>query len=73
MPDLRVEVDDAIATFTLDRPDALNSLTVPLKEELLRGFRDVARDPAVRAVILTGAGRAFCAGQDLRRWCPRPR
>jgi 2-(1,2-epoxy-1,2-dihydrophenyl)acetyl-CoA isomerase len=66
MPDLRVDIGDAIATLTLDRPDALNSLTVPLKEDLLRAFRDVARDPAVRVVILTGAGRAFCAGQDLR-------
>jgi 2-(1,2-epoxy-1,2-dihydrophenyl)acetyl-CoA isomerase len=66
MADLRVEVGDAIATFTLDRPDALNSLTVPLKEELIRAFRGVAKDPKVRVVILTGAGRAFCAGQDLR-------
>lgn len=66
MPDLRVDIGDAIATLTLDRPDALNSLTVPLKEDLLRAFRDVARNPAVRVVILTGAGRAFCAGQDLR-------
>jgi 2-(1,2-epoxy-1,2-dihydrophenyl)acetyl-CoA isomerase len=66
MADLRVDIDDAIATFTLDRPDALNSLTVPLKEALIRAFRDVARDPAVRVVILTGAGRAFCAGQDLQ-------
>lgn len=66
MPDLRVDIGDAIATLTLDRPDALNSLTVPLKEELLRAFRDVERDPAIRAVVLTGAGRAFCAGQDLR-------
>ncbi|HEV8545682.1 MAG TPA: enoyl-CoA hydratase-related protein [Candidatus Limnocylindrales bacterium] len=66
MADLRVEIAEAIATLTLDRPDALNSLTVPLKESLLRAFRDVERDPAVRVVILTGAGRAFCAGQDLR-------
>ena len=66
MPDLRVDVSDAIATFTFDRPDALNSLTVPLKEELIKAFRGVAKDPAVRVVILTGAGRAFCAGQDLR-------
>ncbi len=66
MADLRVDIGDAIATLTLDRPDALNSLTVPLKEELLRALRDVARDPAVRVVILTGSGRAFCAGQDLR-------
>jgi 2-(1,2-epoxy-1,2-dihydrophenyl)acetyl-CoA isomerase len=66
MPDLRVDVDDAIAILTLDRPDALNSLTIPLKEELIKAFRGVAKDPAVRVVILTGAGRAFCAGQDLR-------
>ena len=61
MPNLRVDVDDAIATLTLDRPDALNSLTIPLKEELIKAFRGVAKDPAVRVVILTGAGRAFCA------------
>jgi 2-(1,2-epoxy-1,2-dihydrophenyl)acetyl-CoA isomerase len=66
MSELRVDIDDAIATLTLDRPDALNSLTVPLKVELRGALRDVARDPAVRVVILTGAGRAFCAGQDLR-------
>lgn len=66
MPDLRVEVADAIATITLDRPDALNSLTVPLKENLRAAFEQVGPDPAVRAVVLTGAGRAFCAGQDLR-------
>jgi 2-(1,2-epoxy-1,2-dihydrophenyl)acetyl-CoA isomerase len=66
MADLRVEIDDGVATLTLDRPDALNALTVPLKEALIRAFADVAADPAVRVVILTGAGRAFCAGQDLR-------
>jgi 2-(1,2-epoxy-1,2-dihydrophenyl)acetyl-CoA isomerase len=63
---LRYEVAEAIATITLDRPDALNALTVGLKEELLAAFRSVARDRAVRAVVLTGAGRAFCAGQDLK-------
>jgi 2-(1,2-epoxy-1,2-dihydrophenyl)acetyl-CoA isomerase len=63
---LRYEVADAIATITLDRPEALNALTVPLKTELLAAFRAVARDRGVRAVVLTGAGRAFCAGQDLR-------
>ena len=66
MGDLRVEVADSVATLTLDRPDALNSLTVPLKEELLATFRRFARDRDVRAIVLTGAGRAFCAGQDLR-------
>lgn len=63
---IRYEVADAIATITLDRPDALNALTVPMKTELLTALRAVARDRAVRAVVLTGAGRAFCAGQDLK-------
>ncbi len=66
MSDLRLEVAAPIATITLDRPDALNALTVPLKEELLAALTAVGGDPAVRAVVLTGAGRAFCAGQDLR-------
>ncbi len=63
---LRYEVADGVATITLDRPAALNALTIPLKVELLAAFRAVARDRSVRAVILTGAGRAFCAGQDLK-------
>ena len=63
---LRYEVSESIATITLDRPDALNALTVPMKTELLAAFRAVARDRAVRVVVLTGAGRAFCAGQDLK-------
>lgn len=66
MADLRLETADAVATITLDRPDALNALTVGLKEELLAAFGRVAADRDVRAVVLTGAGRAFCAGQDLR-------
>jgi 2-(1,2-epoxy-1,2-dihydrophenyl)acetyl-CoA isomerase len=63
---IRFEVSDAIATITLDRPDALNALTVAMKEELLAAFRTIARDRAVRAVVMTGAGRAFSAGQDLK-------
>jgi 2-(1,2-epoxy-1,2-dihydrophenyl)acetyl-CoA isomerase len=63
--DLRVETADGIATVTLDRPDALNALTIPLKEALIDAFTAIAADRGVRAVILTGAGRAFCAGQDL--------
>ena len=63
---LRFDVTGRVATITLDRPDALNAMTVPLKRELLEVLTAVRRDATVRAVILTGAGRAFCAGQDLR-------
>ena len=63
---LRYEVADAIATITLDRPEALNALTVASKQELLAAFERVAGDRSVRAVVLTGAGRAFCSGQDLK-------
>ncbi|MFI5261555.1 MAG: enoyl-CoA hydratase-related protein [Candidatus Limnocylindrales bacterium] len=52
--------------LTLDRPDALNALDAPLKAGLLAALRQAARDATVRAIVLTGAGRAFCAGQDLR-------
>ena len=62
---LRYEVADAIA-ITLDRPEALNALTVASKQELLAAFERVAADQSVRAVVLTGAGRAFCSGQDLK-------
>jgi len=64
-PTIRLEIADAVATITLDRPAALNALTVPMKYELLASLQQAEGDPAVRAVILTGAGRAFCAGQDL--------
>ena len=55
-----------MATVTLDRPDARNALDAALKRELLAAIRAAGRDRAVRALILTGAGPAFCAGQDLR-------
>ena len=62
---LRVEIDGPVATLTLDRPAALNALTIPVKVALRTALESIAGDPSVRAVILTGAGRAFCAGQDL--------
>jgi 2-(1,2-epoxy-1,2-dihydrophenyl)acetyl-CoA isomerase len=62
---LRVEVDGPIATLTLDRPAALNALTVPVKIALRETLEALAGDRDVRALVLTGAGRAFCAGQDL--------
>jgi 2-(1,2-epoxy-1,2-dihydrophenyl)acetyl-CoA isomerase len=63
---LAVDASTRVATITLNRPEALNSLTVPMKQTLLAAFRRVERDGGVRAVVLTGAGRGFCAGQDLR-------
>ncbi|WP_149263427.1 enoyl-CoA hydratase-related protein [Actinomadura sp. K4S16] len=60
------DVTDGVGTITLNRPDGMNSLTVEMKESLRAAVVRAAADPAVRAVILTGAGRAFCAGQDLR-------
>lgn len=63
---VRYEVSDAVGTITLNRPDAMNALTTEMKEALRDAVRRAAADPAVRAVVLTGAGRAFCAGQDLR-------
>ncbi len=59
-------VDAGLATITLNRPEALNALNVAAKEALLDAVRFVAEDPAVRAVVLTGTGRGFCVGQDLR-------
>ncbi|WGX98438.1 crotonase/enoyl-CoA hydratase family protein [Nocardioides sp. L-11A] len=57
--------DDGIATLTLHRPDALNAFDLTMARELLQVFLTDARDDAVRAVVVTGAGRAFCAGMDL--------
>jgi 2-(1,2-epoxy-1,2-dihydrophenyl)acetyl-CoA isomerase len=63
---LTVERTGGVATVTLRRPESMNSLSVELKEALLAALRDVAADDTVRAVVLTGEGRAFCVGQDLR-------
>lgn len=58
--------DGAVATLTLNRPDSLNSLDLTLKEALREQLAALASDQEVRAVVLAGAGRAFCVGQDLR-------
>jgi 2-(1,2-epoxy-1,2-dihydrophenyl)acetyl-CoA isomerase len=63
--DHRVEVADGVATVTLDRPQAYNAMTADLLESLLATFKRLERDAAVRAIVLTGAGKAFCAGQAL--------
>ena len=62
---VRYVVDRAVATITLDRPDAMNSLDTDTKVALRDHVRRAADDLAVRAVVLTGTGRAFCVGQDL--------
>lgn len=59
------DVSDGVATVTLYRPDKLNAYTPQMGEEVVAAFRSVRDDAAVRAVILTGAGRGFCAGVDL--------
>jgi 2-(1,2-epoxy-1,2-dihydrophenyl)acetyl-CoA isomerase len=57
--------DDGIALLELDRPDALNALNPPLIQEITAALEQLAADPEVRALVLTGRGRAFCAGADL--------
>jgi len=57
--------DDGVAMLTLDRPDAMNSFTVTMARELEQFFRTDAMRDEVRAVVVTGAGKAFCAGMDL--------
>jgi len=65
-PVLLVERQDGVALLTLNRPEAMNALSSELRSALARAFRELHDDPAVGAVILTGAGRAFCAGLDLK-------
>ena len=62
---LRVERDGAVTILTLDRPDVLNAFNDALTEALAAAVADCAADARVRAVVITGAGRAFSAGQDL--------
>lgn len=62
---LLYDLSDSVATVTLNRPDAMNALDTELKTALRDALRQAADDPAVRAVLLTGSGRAFCVGQDL--------
>ena len=60
------EMADGLATITLNRPEAMNALDTPTKAALRDVLREAAADQAVRAVLLTGTGRAFCVGQDLK-------
>jgi 2-(1,2-epoxy-1,2-dihydrophenyl)acetyl-CoA isomerase len=60
------QVADAVATITMNRPEALNALTVAMKVALIAALQRAAEDDGVRAVVVTGAGRGFCVGQDLK-------
>lgn len=74
-PVLLVEKSEGIATLTLNRPRAMNALSQELRTEIARSFRALRSDPEAGVVILTGAGRAFCAGLDLKELggeSPRP-
>jgi len=62
------EVSDGVATITLNRPDRLNAYTLEMGEEAYEAFCRSRDDAAVAAVVLTGAGRGFCAGVDLEHW-----
>jgi 2-(1,2-epoxy-1,2-dihydrophenyl)acetyl-CoA isomerase len=66
MPELIETIDQGIATLTFNRPERMNALSTPIMEGLLRGLPRLAGDPAVKVVVLTGAGRAFCAGGDVK-------
>ncbi len=73
MTDLLYErSDDGIATLTLNRPDALNAFDFPMYEALIARLEALRHDAATRVLSVTGAGRAFCAGHDLRSAGPAP-
>ena len=59
------EVEDRVLTLTLNRPDQMNAFTVEMAHELIDAFERASEDDAVGAIVVTGAGRAFCAGMDL--------
>lgn len=63
----RYQLSDGLAIITLDRPDKMNALTVEMREALASHFETAACDPAVRAVLLTAAGKAFCASGDVSK------
>lgn len=62
---LKLEIKDYILTLTLNRPDSMNSFTVEMANELIEVFNTASDNDEVRVIVVTGAGRAFCAGMDL--------
>jgi 2-(1,2-epoxy-1,2-dihydrophenyl)acetyl-CoA isomerase len=66
LSELLETIEDGVATLTFNRPERMNALSTPIMEGLLHGLPRLAGDPAVRVIVLTGAGRAFCAGGDVK-------
>lgn len=62
------EIEDGVAVLTLNRPDALNALSTDMMRSLDRALDEIAADESVRAIVVTGAGKAFCAGGDLKEF-----
>jgi 2-(1,2-epoxy-1,2-dihydrophenyl)acetyl-CoA isomerase len=71
MSDILFDTADGVATLTLNRPEVLNSFNRPMARQLRAALDRIAGDDTLRAVVLTGAGRGFCAGQDLAEAVPK--
>lgn len=69
---VRYEIKDAIATITLNRPQAYNALNLALARELFQAALEADEDRAVRCIVITGAGKAFCAGGDVKDFADNP-
>ena len=67
MPELIESIEDGVATLTLNRPERMNAFSKEIMDGLIEGLPRLAGDPSVGAIVLTGAGRAFCAGGDVKR------
>jgi enoyl-CoA hydratase/carnithine racemase len=64
---IKYEIAESILTITLNRPDHMNAFTVDMANELIDAFNNASKDDDVRAIVVTGAGKAFCAGMDLQQ------
>jgi len=62
---IQLELKDYILTLTLNRPESMNAFTVEMANELIKAFNEASEDDNVRVIVVTGAGKAFCAGMDL--------
>jgi enoyl-CoA hydratase/carnithine racemase len=65
-PTLQMQIDDGVAVITLNRPEVRNAIDDEMRQDLIAMLDQVTRDDAIRALVLTGAGKAFCAGGDIR-------